>query len=76
MLDVLSSRKLRTPFTIGIFGPWGTGKSSFMVQLKASLEESHNAHTVLFQPWLFDDKEEVWKAHRCERLNGYSGRID
>ena len=35
-----------TPFTMGIFGSWGTGKTSLMLMLKNKLESSDNVKAV------------------------------
>ena len=58
---LLTQPSVATPFAVGVFGPWGTGKSSFMLQLHERLEQG-GLPAVWFQPWLFDEKEEVWKA--------------
>lgn len=60
--DIVASADLETPFTIGIYGPWGTGKSTFMHLVARCLYDTYNYDTVLFEPWQFDQKEEVWKA--------------
>ena len=61
---VLARDSLETPFCIGIFGRWGTGKSTFMGLLNKQLDNRENGHynTLFFQPWQFEEKEEVWKA--------------
>jgi hypothetical protein len=51
------------PFTIGIFGEWGTGKTSLMYLLEKWLNEHDgNVKTVWFNPWKYDCKEELWSA--------------
>ena len=70
LVEVLAQKDLQTPFAVGVFGRWGTGKSTFMNLLRESLSiearlarnESGGFHSVLFQPWQFEEKEEVWKA--------------
>ncbi|MCW8998525.1 MAG: KAP family NTPase, partial [Kangiellaceae bacterium] len=64
MAGVLAGEQLETPFCIGIFGQWGTGKSTFMALLNQQLDKSAggNFNTLFFQPWQFEEKEEVWKA--------------
>ena len=70
MVEVLAQKDLQTPFAVGVFGRWGTGKSTFMKLLNRQLSRperkkenlSGGFHTVLFQPWQFEEKEEVWKA--------------
>lgn len=69
-VEVLAQRDLQTPFAVGVFGRWGTGKSTFMNLLQRDLSraerrergESGGFHCVWFQPWQFEQKEEVWKA--------------
>ena len=39
-----------TPLVIGLYGPWGIGKTTMMQQIRASLEQS-NVKTVWFDPW-------------------------
>lgn len=51
-----------TPFTIGIFGSWGMGKTSLMLMLKNKLESGHNVTTVWFNAWKFDDEKQIWTA--------------
>ena len=51
-----------TPFTIGIFGSWGTGKTSLMLMLKKNLESHKNVRTVWFNAWKFDDEKQIWAA--------------
>lgn len=70
LVEVLAQERLQTPFAVGVFGRWGTGKSTFMNLLRNCLSiearrargEPGGFHSVLFQPWQFEDKEEVWKA--------------
>ena len=41
MAEMLQDETLETPYTIGIYGPWGTGKSTFMHLLGESLGVRH-----------------------------------
>jgi hypothetical protein len=49
------------PLTVGIFGPWGTGKSSFM-QICRDLLRQRGIPTVSFNPWKYDRRDEIWHA--------------
>ncbi|MFF7789574.1 P-loop NTPase fold protein [Streptomyces sp. NPDC007991] len=49
------------PLTIGVFGPWGMGKSSFMKVCEGMLKE-RGVRTVWFNPWKYDQKDEIWHA--------------
>jgi predicted KAP-like P-loop ATPase len=55
------------PFCVGIFGAWGSGKSSFMRMIedliKAQVEQTGDKiKTIWFNPWKYDKKEELWNA--------------
>ena len=63
-VEVLEEVILQTtprPFCIGVFGPWGSGKSSFMQMLRSSLKE-RKIPTIWFNPWKYDQKEDLWNA--------------
>ena len=64
----------KTPVTIGIFGPWGAGKTSLM-QLAASrlqdrrTAEHRRAHVVAFNAWQYDrDESAIWRVLLLEVL--------
>ena len=51
------------PVTVGVFGDWGSGKTSLMRMLEHALNDgSSDAITVWFNPWQFEDKDEVQTA--------------
>lgn len=53
----------RAPFTLSIEGPWGSGKSSFMLQLKNEIKaKSPGAVAIDFNAWKYDKQEELWAA--------------
>lgn len=56
---VLSQAALDTPgpFTIGVFGEWGTGKTSLMRLIQASLANQPNVVTVWFNAWKYEKEE-------------------
>ncbi|MFJ3757757.1 P-loop NTPase fold protein [Streptomyces sp. NPDC090080] len=63
-VDVLhGSVELATPLplTVGVFGSWGTGKSSFLRLWQGRLTE-RQVRTIWFNPWKYDRKVEVWAA--------------
>ncbi len=55
--SVISNPALDTPFTIGIFGAWGTGKSTLLRLLEKELEDpgpdSPRFVCVRFNPWMY-----------------------
>ncbi|WP_225094765.1 P-loop NTPase fold protein [Streptomyces sp. CoH27] len=49
------------PLTVGVFGSWGAGKSSFL-RLWERRFEAGKTRTIWFNPWKYDRKVEVWAA--------------
>lgn len=52
----------RTPFCIGIYGKWGSGKTSFMHQLSESLLGDHTKTHVIpvwFNPWRYSKEDHL-----------------
>jgi len=49
------------PFTVGIFGEWGTGKTTLMYYLENWFKEK-DIKTIWLNPWKYDRKEELWAA--------------
>ncbi len=52
------------PFCVGIFGAWGSGKSSFMNMIQGLIKEQadNKIKTIWFNPWKYDKKEDIWNA--------------
>lgn len=53
---ILSESVLGTkgPFTIGIFGEWGTGKTSLMRMIERNLDENEDVLCVWFNAWRYE----------------------
>lgn len=54
LVDILTHPDLDTPFTVGLFGTWGSGKSSLLSLLDHELHRRHDAAFVRvhFNPWM------------------------
>ncbi len=50
--------KTQVPLTLGIYGPWGSGKSSFMIQLREMISPKINC--IEFNPWRCEDTSSLW----------------
>lgn len=64
-------------FTIGIKGPWGCGKTTFLNVLKTEIEKEKSNLIMDFNPWLFPDETNLSRAFLNElglRLSPYSFR--
>ena len=57
--EVLSNAILGTsaPFTVGIYGNWGTGKTSLMKLMQEKLQKDKDTTTVWFNAWKFEKEE-------------------
>ncbi|MEM7129832.1 MAG: SUMF1/EgtB/PvdO family nonheme iron enzyme [Chloroflexota bacterium] len=53
-----------TPLTVGVFGPWGSGKTSLLRMLCQDLDEMQKANirTVWFTAWKYDRQDALWRA--------------
>ena len=47
-------RNSNPKFSIGIYGEWGTGKTTLMKHIRNSLDEDKNIVTVWFNPWRYE----------------------
>ena len=57
---VLNSNLL--PITVGIFGDWGSGKSSILKMARKKLEENKDVLCLSFNGWLFEGYEDAKAA--------------
>lgn len=55
----LTNRVTNPPLTLSIEGEWGSGKSSFMMQLEAELRKS-SSRIVQFNAWRYDKDDAMW----------------
>jgi len=63
LADFLVAPNTRAPLTCSIEGSWGSGKSSFMLQLKNRLRiVAPASRTIEFNAWKYDKQEELWAA--------------
>jgi len=46
------------PFTIGIFGEWGTGKTSLMKLIESYLSKNKRIATIWFNAWRYEKEDE------------------
>ncbi|MDB4584330.1 SUMF1/EgtB/PvdO family nonheme iron enzyme [Draconibacterium sp.] len=67
--ELIATKSNKTPFTIGISGRWGSGKTTLMKQVEKLLkdipENDNNFRkikTVWFQAWKYKDEDEILAA--------------
>ena len=82
----LTNEGTSPPLTLSIEGDWGSGKSSFMRQLRAALARSANVSsadndqpaaplTVWFNAWRHDKGEALWAAFALKFLDEVSASL-
>lgn len=54
--------KLLLPVTVGVFGDWGSGKSSVMKMLEHSLQDNNQVATIYFNGWQFEGYDDAKSA--------------
>ena len=73
VLDWIRDPSTRTPLTIGLFGKWGSGKTSLMAFIQRELDaeraaveegqrEGRKNLTVWFNAWKYEPREALWRA--------------
>lgn len=60
LADLIEKRQ--TPRTIGIYGEWGSGKTSFLLQLDNHLKKGKDISPIWFNAWKYNKDENLWSA--------------
>ena len=60
LADIIASPSTGTPLTIGIFGDWGSGKTSLMRMVRKELPP--NYCLAWFDAWKYDEEQVLWRA--------------
>jgi formylglycine-generating enzyme required for sulfatase activity len=66
-------RTASTPLTIGVFGTWGSGKTSLMKMVKNKLPEEYTV--AWFDAWKYDKEETLWRAFLLSVLSAVRSKI-
>ena len=58
---ILSLEPNQTPLTIGVYGEWGSGKTSFLRMIDSELRKG-GVRPVWFHAWKYEREENLWAA--------------
>lgn len=80
--EFLTSPDTEAPLTVSIEGEWGSGKSSFMLQLEDSIRQSQRNRktkardiTLTFNAWRHDKDDALWAAFALEFVAGMKRQL-
>jgi hypothetical protein len=74
--NFLTDEKTKGPFTLSIEGEWGSGKSSFMLQVEKELKRIEpNILTVHFNAWRYDKEDALWAAFATRVVKELSEKV-
>ena len=62
-----------TPLTIGVFGTWGSGKTSLMKMVQKKLPEGYTV--AWFDAWKYDKEETLWRAFLLNVLHAVRDKV-
>ena len=65
LAEIAADDSTSTPLTIGLYGPWGSGKTSLMKMIRRYLKEDKpgmHYPVVWFDAWKYDREDALWRA--------------
>jgi predicted AAA+ superfamily ATPase len=73
-----------TPFTVGIFGEWGVGKSTIIAAVKDRLSEEGDVAFAYFDAWRYEDvalrreflRDVATQLEKAKQLSGFKVEKD
>jgi len=60
--ETLANRKDPSSLVVGLYGPWGDGKTSTLGMMEETLSSINGVLVVPFNPWYFDSERELFRG--------------
>ena len=73
LADIIASPSTRTPLTIGVFGTWGSSKTSLMRMIRQQLPAAFQV--AWFDAWKYEKEEALWRALLLQVLTALRAAI-
>ena len=73
--EIISAPCTNTPLTIGVFGPWGSGKTS-LLKLSELCLNAKSSVVVWFNAWKYNQEDALWRAFIEVILDALRPRAD
>jgi hypothetical protein len=66
---ILNKIRLKDSIVLGVFGKWGSGKSSVLRSLKKKMQQESELLIIDFNPWFFKDDESLISSFLSQLMN-------
>lgn len=60
--SIAATDRFTTPWTIGVYGEWGSGKTTFLKLVEKELGRIHGVRPIWFNAWKYLREENLWAA--------------
>lgn len=74
-ITALTKEKRLLPVTVGLFGDWGSGKSSILKMLERSYSSDESVLCMRFDGWLFEGYDDAKAALMTDIIQGIKEKI-
>ncbi|WP_170935240.1 KAP family P-loop NTPase fold protein [Bacillus mycoides] len=59
LTDIINTRMEKESIVIGLYGKWGTGKTSVLNLMQQRIKKEKDVITISFNPWYFENEEQL-----------------
>ena len=74
-ITALTKEKRLLPVTVGLFGDWGSGKSSILKMLERSYSSDESVLCMRFDGWLFEGYDDAKAALMTDIIQGIKEKL-
>lgn len=74
--DTIARRPDCASLVVGVFGPWGDGKTSVLKMMEEELERHDNVVVLRFNPWHFQSEEQLIRGFFATLAEGLDQKLN